>query len=401
MALPELFTNSPTPGTREALTTLSAELKTGETTMKWTVAPPTPLHGPGQFRVIIGSEIILCEAGSSTTVKILERKAESSTEANHTNGTSIYAVPTTEGLRLYTQGLGFEKSVAIAYAAAEVTGLKGENKVPINTVVQDPGGHFGANAFYTVPSTGYYLITGVAGLKTASESITITKIRVSGTEQLEGNRVVSKAGSYTILTVSGILFLSAAEKIELYTYVEVGEASKLSQTGSCDVLSVMRVGEGPEGKEGPAGAVSSGKAPLVVAGSVVEIEKEKIIAENIKAETITGGKLVNATITGKQVAPGKPEALKELKENIEIEPSSTEATTVYLSLKCKAESTAFEILADGVAIYQFRTETLTAVADNIHFCFRLPKAAKFEVKMTTGKIESSSTTASVYSFQTG
>ena len=68
--------------------------------MKWTLAPPVPLHGPGQFRVVIGSEIILCEAGSSKTVKILERKAEESVEAAHLNGASVYIVPTAEGLKL-------------------------------------------------------------------------------------------------------------------------------------------------------------------------------------------------------------------------------------------------------------------------------------------------------------
>ena len=99
MALPELFANSPTPGSREAFTTLEAELKTGETSMKWTLAPPVPLHGPGQFRVVIGSEIILCEAGSSKTVKILERKAEESVEANHVGGTSVWIVPTAQSVK--------------------------------------------------------------------------------------------------------------------------------------------------------------------------------------------------------------------------------------------------------------------------------------------------------------
>ena len=105
MPLPELMLNTPTPGTREAYTTLEAELQTGELSMKWTAAPPAALRGVGaagvggQFTVIIGSEIILCEAGESKTVVILERKAEGSIEANHASGSSIFVVPTAESIK--------------------------------------------------------------------------------------------------------------------------------------------------------------------------------------------------------------------------------------------------------------------------------------------------------------
>ena len=47
-------------------------------------------------------------------------------------------------------------------------------------------------------------------------------------------------------------------------------------------------------------------------------------------------------------------------------------TTVYLSILCKAEATAFEVIADGVAIYNFREKTLVAASDNVLCSFRLP-----------------------------
>src|SRR5208282_887475 len=131
MSLPELLANSPTIGTREALTTLAAELKTGETEMKWTVAPPTPLHGPGQFRVIIGKEIVLCEAGSSTTVKILARAKEESVEANHANGAEVWCVPTAESLRLINGSRSWKTPVA--YATTEV--LAGDPEIKGETLL--------------------------------------------------------------------------------------------------------------------------------------------------------------------------------------------------------------------------------------------------------------------------
>lgn len=92
MALPELIANQSTPGSVVALTTLSSELKTGVTTMEVGAAAPAALQGYGQFRVVVGSEIILVEASSASSTKwtVLERKAEGSTEAAHAAGASVY-----------------------------------------------------------------------------------------------------------------------------------------------------------------------------------------------------------------------------------------------------------------------------------------------------------------------
>src|SRR5271154_3067142 len=91
MALPELTANAPTPGSAPLLTELSAELKTGITKVKVKAAPPAALQATGQFRIVIGSEIMLIEGTSSSTEwTILERKAEGSTEANHLINTAVY-----------------------------------------------------------------------------------------------------------------------------------------------------------------------------------------------------------------------------------------------------------------------------------------------------------------------
>ena len=130
-------------------------------------------------------------------------------------------------------------------------------------------------------------------------------------------------------------------------------------------------------------------------------EKESVEAAAIKKETVTGVKLVNATITGKQHTYGVPGALTELKENTSIEASSTESTTVYLSIVTKAEAMAFEVIADGKPVQMFRSETLLAANTNVWCSFDLKAAAKFEVKTTTGKLETSTTTKSVYVIQAG
>jgi hypothetical protein len=101
MALPELLANSPTPGTREPIATLTAELKNeaGALTLELSAEMPTILHGPGQTRLTINSEIMLVEAKSGTKITILERAVEGSTKAAHGVSSPVYAVPTQEGLR--------------------------------------------------------------------------------------------------------------------------------------------------------------------------------------------------------------------------------------------------------------------------------------------------------------
>jgi hypothetical protein len=102
MALPELLLNSPTPGKREPITTLNVELSEAGTELEFVANVPTQLQKPGQYRITVGSEIILCEAKEENTknVKVLERGAEGSTKVAHIATTAVYVLPTAESLRL-------------------------------------------------------------------------------------------------------------------------------------------------------------------------------------------------------------------------------------------------------------------------------------------------------------
>lgn len=152
---------------------------------------------------------------------------------------------------------------------------------------------------------------------------------------------------------------------------------------------------------------------------------------NIKAEAIVGAAIAKETITGEKIAPltipaaaiggeavseakikansvsgtkikvNAAEAPKELKENTSIENSATSVTTVYLSILFNPEETVGEIIVDGVSLYKIRKETLAASSDNAWFSFRMKGGAKFEVKMTTGKIATEGVAKSVYTFQEG
>ena len=84
MSLPELLANTEGP-----LTTLEKELKTGETTLKATVAAPSALQASGQFRVVIGKEILLVTAGASGKAWTVARAQEGTSEENHPNGSEI------------------------------------------------------------------------------------------------------------------------------------------------------------------------------------------------------------------------------------------------------------------------------------------------------------------------
>jgi hypothetical protein len=101
MGLPELIANSPVPGTVTALTKLKAELKTGAKELEVEAAAPAALHAEGQFRIVLGSEILLIEGPSAATTKwkILERAAEGSTEAAHVAGTGVYNILTAAALK--------------------------------------------------------------------------------------------------------------------------------------------------------------------------------------------------------------------------------------------------------------------------------------------------------------
>jgi hypothetical protein len=98
MAIPELIANSATPGTVVALTTLATEATAEATTIKTNAAAPVALQAAGQFRIVLGSEIMIVTAGATTTTWTVTRKAEGSAAAIHAVGTSVFHFLTAEAL---------------------------------------------------------------------------------------------------------------------------------------------------------------------------------------------------------------------------------------------------------------------------------------------------------------
>jgi hypothetical protein len=95
MALPELVAN-----TFAAITTVATKLELGSTTLKVEAAAPAALQATGQFRIVIGTEVLLVTAGASTTTWTVARAREGSTEATHAVGANIEHELTAEALRI-------------------------------------------------------------------------------------------------------------------------------------------------------------------------------------------------------------------------------------------------------------------------------------------------------------
>lgn len=221
MALPELLINSPTPGSREALTTLELELSESGTEMTWVANVPVSLQKAGQFRVVIGSEIILCEAKAEATkkVKILERGAEGSTKAIHTIGSKIFAVPTAEALYNLLKEVGepasldepfTENKIAsfTAFEGTSTTGLAVEGGV---LKTSDANNHSWYNSLVSI-----------------TDSLQIVKINYSGNEPVfnlgklidSSNYLQAQFNSKTlalISTVAGVATAVEGKEISLTT----------------------------------------------------------------------------------------------------------------------------------------------------------------------------------------
>lgn len=101
----ELIANSPTPGSVAAITTLAAAItSTAATTLTTSAAAPAALQAPGQFRIVIDSEIMIVTGGASTTTWTVTRGAEGSTAATHANNANVYHFLTAGALANLTAG---------------------------------------------------------------------------------------------------------------------------------------------------------------------------------------------------------------------------------------------------------------------------------------------------------
>jgi len=148
--LPELVANSTKPGTLTFLATLTAELTAGQTKVKVTTPAPTALQASGQFRVVIGEEIMVVVGGASSNEWTVERGAAvagesvTPTEASHAVGAQVLHYLTVGALK----ALG-----AISVNWKTVTGeIKGEAQV-----LKIPGGVKGVQVGMSVVGPGIAL----------------------------------------------------------------------------------------------------------------------------------------------------------------------------------------------------------------------------------------------------
>ena len=98
-----------------------------------------------------------------------------------------------------------------------------------------------------------------------------------------------------------------------------------------------------------------------------------------------GGTIVERWINVTEILPtvGVPEAAKSRETGKEIEVLEV-TTTVYLTLKLKAESSAWTVYVDGKAVFTDTAETLVAADLNQTYTLRVKPKGKWEVKMNTG-----------------
>lgn len=98
MALPENIANSSIPGEVVPIATLAREVLIGDTAIEVTVKPTPSLESAGQFRIIIGQEIMLVTGGQATTQWTVSREQEGSVAAAHPKGMLVYHFLTVGGL---------------------------------------------------------------------------------------------------------------------------------------------------------------------------------------------------------------------------------------------------------------------------------------------------------------
>jgi Right handed beta helix region len=203
MALPELITNSSTPGTVTALTTLKAELKTGAKELEVEAAAPAALHAEGQFRIVLGSEILLIEGPSAATTKwkVLERAAEGSTEASHASGASVYHILTAKGLATLFLTAGSGVNLGQAGGVADGTT---DNSSLLNELLKE-----GRDIY--IPHGGEYAFAATLKIKASGTRIwgpgTLKWTGPENTNYIEVN--IQKPQLITNFLLEGITLLTA------------------------------------------------------------------------------------------------------------------------------------------------------------------------------------------------
>jgi|ERR1022692_248275 hypothetical protein len=242
MALPELIANSSIPGEVTILTELAKECTAIATEIEVKAKPPAALEAAGQFRIVIGQEIILVTGGQTTTKWTVARAQEGSTGAIHAINTPVYHFLTAGALKEFPQS---GNTVAMAYR-------KAKQKIPdaaytlvkLDTVIKDPGSNVNvAEGFYTVPAEGYYQVSANVALKAAASTEIYAVIYVNGVAKITGGTGINTVEESAASSVAGIAFCKAADKIELrvYQHNAVAKEQETLENETDNRLSVVRV----------------------------------------------------------------------------------------------------------------------------------------------------------------
>jgi len=152
-----------------------------------------------------------------------------------------------------------ESEIAIAYRKT-AQNVKGNlnNKILLDTVINDPGGHISlANNSYVCPHAGFYHVDGGVSIKGASVQF-VSYIYVNETApRLWGNRwVMTTAETEYSSQVGGVIYCNAGDRIELWCYFSGAAETNLEIAESKNRLSVIPAAS--QGPPGPGGTVERG-----------------------------------------------------------------------------------------------------------------------------------------------
>ena len=184
------------------------------------------------------------------------------------------------------------KNVAMAYRNAEQKIPTGAlTTIKVDKAIKDPAGNFDlTNGYYVCPSAGYYHVDGSVACSVKANIGVNSAIRVNGTLKILGSLGYFNAETTPFAQVAGIVECAKGDHIELAVEQGAGEERKLTLAEWNNRLSVMLVGEGPEGKGG------GGKTYLAKAAGGLELGGAETNEFAVKSEGIVEGMLAAAVI---------------------------------------------------------------------------------------------------------
>jgi hypothetical protein len=179
------------------------------------------LAGGATSQAAVVADLVQCNPGDYLELWINNQGTGSfslTAPALHINYLSVVQVdkalaPTSGGVSAGT--------AARAYRTAALPLGVGFNKIPLDTVSADPGGHFNlTSGRYVAPTTGYYQVNAGASANTTAANQNIeAAIYKNGVGVVYGTAAPDPTSGSTIQSLaSDVIFLSAGDYLELYCF---------------------------------------------------------------------------------------------------------------------------------------------------------------------------------------